>query len=103
MNPQIAGMAATTAAVTFTTFLPSPDVIMASEPTTSLRVNEVSAVAVSVGIGLVLSFAAGDPGALIFAIVVSAITVGGVEYLARTTYAQLEAERTAGYAPDRRI
>lgn len=103
MNPQLAGVSATTAAITFTAMLPSPDAIMASDPSVSLRVNEIASVAVSVGIGLALSFASGEPSPLVFALIVSACLVGGVEYLSRTTYAALAAERQAGYAPDRRI
>lgn len=102
MNSQTAAASVTNTAVVFLALLPSPASMLASEEIPStLRVNEAAAIAVSLGIGLALSFVDDSSAPFIMALVTSAAIVIALEYVLRTNNATLAKEME--YAPDRRI
>lgn len=88
----------TAAAVTNTTlaffaFMPTPDDILRDEPGLGMRINEVSAAAVSIGLGFALTVIGKNPTPLLAALVSSVALIAGYEYLARTTDARIARAR----------
>ena len=81
----------TNTTLAFITFMPSPATIAQGNADTGMRVNEVSAVCVSIGLGVALSVIAKSGEPLAAALVASLAMVLGYEYLARTTDVRITA------------
>lgn len=99
----LSAAAVTNTTVTFLAFMPKPDEILDDIPDANLRVNEVSAAAVSIGLGIALSFIGKSGAPLAAAIVASICMVAGYEYLARTTDARIARARNERIAENVRI
>ena len=92
-DKNLAATAITSSMLAFMTFMPTPAEIVDDEPDLSLRINEVSAAAVSAGLGIALSIISRDGTPLVGALVVSAVMIAGYEYLARTTDKRIASAR----------
>ena len=88
-RPEFAVLAVTQTTLTFLTLLPKPDELLSADPASgyanSVRVSEIAAVTVSLGIGLVLSFIAKEKEPLLLAAVTALGMAAAVEYLTRKT------------------
>ena len=98
----------TAAAVTNTTlaffaFMPTPAELVDDIPDLHLRINEVSAAAVSIGLGFMLSLISRSGKPLLGSIVASIALICGYEYLVRTTDARIARERNERIAANVRI
>lgn len=104
MTSELTAVSVTNTALVFITLMPTPTQALALPgPTLSFRVNEASAAAVSLAIGVALSAVSSDGMPLLMAAVTALAIVGGYEYLVRVHNARIETERIAGYEPNRRI
>lgn len=104
MEPHsLAAAAVTNTTLVFLAFMPKPDEILADIPDDSIRVNEVSAAAVSIGLGIALSSIGKTGVPLAAAMVASLAMVAGYEYLARTTDVRIARARTERIAENVRI
>ena len=81
----------TNTTLAFITFMPSPATIAQGMPDHHMRINEVSAACVSVGMGIALSIIGRSGEPLAAALVGSLAMVLGYEYLARTTDSRIVA------------
>ena len=82
----------TNTTIAFFAFMPTPGEIATGGASHSVRVNEASAVAVSVGMGVALSILGRDGKPLAAALVASVVLLAGYEYLARTTDVRITSE-----------
>lgn len=92
VNSLTAG-AVTSSTMVFFTFMPTPGEILDDEPDLKMRVNEVSAAVVSIGIGLALTIVARNGAPFAMSLIVAIIMISGYEYLAHTTDSRIARER----------
>ena len=87
MDAQTSALSVTQTFLAFMTLLPKPATILACDRTDStgqsVRVNEYTAIAVSLAVALMLSIIAKDKGPLLASLGTCAILTAGVEYLTR--------------------
>lgn len=95
--------AVTNSTLAFFSFMPRPSELVDDIPDVYLRVNEVSAAAVSIGLGFTLTLLSKSGKPLLASIVASIALIAGYEYLARTTDARIARERNERIAQNVRI
>lgn len=99
----LTAVSVTNGVLVYLAFMPSPSELVDDEPDDNLRINEVSAGVVTIGLGMALSFI-GKSGAPLLASIVAVVALtAGYEYLARTTDMRLARARVERMAKNVRV